>query len=92
MNKTAPLKHSDGSLCPEGTQSLPSRFKACCSEFTARTSACDVDIRYEWWPRYRGWYILISPSAGGGGIEIKFCPHCGAELRRRKKSDGAIAA
>jgi hypothetical protein len=63
---------------------LPSRYKACCDDFEQRTTACYVDIRYEWWRRQRGWFVIIAPNAGGGGIAIHFCPHCGEKLRKSK--------
>ncbi len=78
--------HTDGTACPEGTQRLPSRFRPCCPEFVARTSACYHDIRYEWWTRPRGWFIVIAGSAGGGGIAMNHCPHCGARLAGRARS------
>jgi hypothetical protein len=73
-------KHIDGSDCPEGTQRLPRRFTPCCEAFLHRTRACYFDIRYEWWPAQRGWFVGIDPSAGGGGIALSYCPHCGSRL------------
>jgi hypothetical protein len=35
-------------------------------------------------PCYRGWFTIISPAAGGGGIALNFCPHCGRRLPGRK--------
>lgn len=72
--------HPDGSQCPEGTKKVPRFFKACCEDFALRTKACYHDIRYEWWTKHKGWFIQIAPSAGGGGIQIKYCPHCGTKL------------
>lgn len=72
--------HADGSPCPEGTTRLPRTAKVCCAEFAARTRACYFDIRYEWWPRPRGWFTIIPPDAGGGGVAMNFCPHCGQRL------------
>lgn len=84
---TKPLKtHSDGSICLEGTRRVPENFKSCCNEFESHTDACTFDIRYEWWGNPQGWFIPIVPSAGGGGIAIGYCPHCG------KKLDGGEAA
>jgi hypothetical protein len=77
-------KHPDGSACPEGTQSVPRAFIACCPEFRAHTLSCYHDVRYEWWPKQRCWFTVIAPSAGGGGVEISFCPHCGSRLSKRK--------
>lgn len=78
--------HADGSICPEGTARLPKRGKLCCAAFAARTEACYFDIRYEWWPSYRGWFTIIQPDAGGGGVAMNFCPHCGARLAGAKRS------
>jgi hypothetical protein len=72
--------HEDGSPCPEGTQSVPRVFAPCCEVFADHTAACYFDIRYEWWPKQKGWFIVIAPSAGGGGIAISYCPHCGSKL------------
>ena len=77
--------HADGSSCPEGTRRVPRPFKTCCEAFASRTLACYHDIRYEWWPNYKGWFIVIAPSAGGGGISISYCPHCGASLAKNTK-------
>ena len=76
----AKSKHADGSFCPEGTQSVPRGFAACCDRFGQHTLACYFDIRYEWWPQASSWFTIIAPEAGNGGIEISFCPHCGAKL------------
>ncbi len=73
-------KHQDGSPCPEGSQSVPRAFTPCCEVFAQHTAACYFDIRYEWWPKQKGWFTIIAPSAGGGGIAISFCPHCGSKL------------
>lgn len=78
--------HADGSVCPEGIQRIQRGKKLCCEEFEARTLACFFDIRYEWWPSYRGWFTIIQPSAGGGGVAMNFCPHCGKRLPGRKRS------
>jgi len=80
MSSISSNKHADGTTCPEGTQALPRGFQSCCDAFHAHTAACYFDIRYEWWPRSRSWFIVIAPSAGGGGISIRFCPHCGNRL------------
>lgn len=76
--------HYDGSACPEGTPAIPRAFKPCCPEFGSHTLACYHDVRYEWWPRRRGWFTVIAPSAGGGGVAISFCPHCGSRLTNAK--------
>lgn len=68
------IKHPDGTLCLEGTTSLPPDFQPCCDVFAAHTSTCVYDLRYEWWPRSRQWVIAIAEAAGGGGIVIHYCP------------------
>jgi hypothetical protein len=73
--------HIDGSLCPEGMQRLPENGRLCCNAFEARTRACYFDIRYEYWSGMKGWFVIIPPDAGGGGIAINHCPHCGARLQ-----------
>lgn len=73
-------KRADGSSCPEGTQSVFLGFVPCCHLFGQHTQACYFDIRYEWWSPANAWFTIIAPVAGGGGIEITFCPHCGAKL------------
>jgi hypothetical protein len=78
--------HADGSICPEGTTRHPRPYRPCCEEFDHRTRACFFDIRYEWWPAYRGWFTLINPTAGGGGIAMNFCPHCGKRLPGRRRT------
>lgn len=75
--------HPDGSPCPEGMQRTPRGFVPCCAPFKQHTLACYHDIRYEWWPKSRSWFIIIAPAAGGG-IGISFCPHCGAELSGKR--------
>jgi hypothetical protein len=67
-------------MCPEGAQRLPADGAICCNDFRERTLACFFDIRYEYWPAYAGWFVIISPDAGGGGVAINFCPHCGLKL------------
>lgn len=79
----AQRRHVDGSVCLEGTRTLPRGFTACCKDFEARTSACVHDVRYEWNETNLSWQIAISPAAGGGGLGIKFCPHCGTSLTPR---------
>lgn len=81
-----PTVHADGSICPEGTARVPRGKKLCCEAFKDRTLACFFDIRYEWWPEYKGWFSIVIPSAGGGGIAMNFCPHCGKRLPGRKRS------
>jgi hypothetical protein len=86
MNNEVERLHTDGTICLEGTQRLPRRFEACCPAFLQRTLACDLDIRYEWWSGQRSWFILISPAAGGGGIAISYCPHCGVRLQGARRT------
>ncbi len=74
--------HSDGTTCLEGTQSIPENYIPCCKAFASHTAVCAYDIRYEWWDNVREWVIAISEAAGGGGINIMFCPHCGKRLQR----------
>lgn len=76
-----PAAHIDGSPCPEGEQRLPAAGALCCAAFTARTYACYFDIRYEYWASQQNWFIVIQPDAGGGGIAISHCPHCGTKLQ-----------
>lgn len=75
-----PGRHADGSVCPEGTKAVPPGWVPCCETFEGHTIACYHDIRYEWSAQH-GWITAIAPDAGGGGIEMGFCPHCGMRLR-----------
>lgn len=84
--RLAERKHLDGSPCPEGTARAPRRHEFCCDEFQDRTLACYFDVRYEWWSRQRGWFNVISPEAGGGGIAMQYCPHCGTKLGGLRRS------
>lgn len=59
---------------------VPVGFAACCDTFVEHVAACAHDVRYEWWSRDGQWVIAIAESAGGGGVEISFCPHCGKKL------------
>jgi hypothetical protein len=72
--------HADGTRCLEGSQRIPRIFKPCCETFAAHTTTCAFDVRYEWWSKSRKWVTVISESAGGGGVRISFCPHCGRRL------------
>lgn len=80
--------HSDGSLCPEGTRKIPRAFTPCCEPFAAHLASCYYDIRFEWLARKRVWIVVIAPQAGGGGIEMLFCPFCGARLAAKHKGAG----
>ena len=75
------VTHLDGTPCPEGSRTVPRAYAACCATFDARTLACYHDIRYEWWSGQRNWFVCIAPDAGGGGVAIAHCPHCGATLK-----------
>ena len=85
-------KHASGSRCLEGTRRVPRGYRPCCEAFARHTTSCAFDVRYEWWAKSRIWVTVIDASAGGGGIEISFCPHCGSRLvttasgRRRSKA------
>jgi hypothetical protein len=74
-------RHADGSMCLEGTRSVPMSFHPCCEAFGFRLSTCEYDIRFEWQKNVRQWVIKIAETAGGGGIRIRFCPHCGTRLK-----------
>jgi hypothetical protein len=78
-------RHLDGTRCKEGTRKVPRNFRPCCGMFAGHVTTCDYDLRYEWWAGDRVWVITIAESAGGGGVEVRFCPHCGAELEPRSK-------
>jgi hypothetical protein len=72
--------HADGSPCLTGTKKVPPGFSACCAAFAGHVDTCAFDVRYEWWERPRYWVIVIAESAGGGGVKIQYCPHCGSKL------------
>ncbi len=74
------MPHADGTECKEGTRSVPDGWIPCCEAFAGHVDTCDFDIRYEYWRSRDGWFVAIAESAGGGGIEISYCPHCGTEL------------
>jgi len=86
MTVATTTRHTDGTRCLEGTRHVPRGFKACCSLFASHTTTCEHDVRYEWWQNRRTWVVVIAESAGGGGIEIRFCPHCGRRLKPRGSS------
>lgn len=66
---------------------MPNDFSACCEAFEAQTNSCYYDIRYEWDSEGNEWCIAIPESAGGGGILISYCPHCGACLNSSAAPD-----
>jgi hypothetical protein len=74
--------HADGTGCLEGTKLVPVNFSPCCDEFAGHLSTCAYDLRYEYWKKSKTWVIAIAESAGGGGIVIRYCPHCGNKLNQ----------
>lgn len=72
-------EHSDGSPCLDGVVAVPPGYTPCCPVFEQHTRLCVYDVRYQW-SASTGWVIAIAESAGGGGVQIAFCPHCGTEL------------
>jgi hypothetical protein len=76
----ATRKHADGSPCREGTRQLPREYQPCCKTFDRHTATCVHEVRYEWHAN-SGWRIALAEIAGGGGIAIKHCPHCGTALK-----------
>jgi len=74
MTTKPQVGHPDGTLCLEGTTSLPSDFQPCCDVFAAHTATCAHDLRYEWWPTSRRWVIAIAEAAGGGGDRYHALP------------------
>ena len=74
------ITHSSGETCPEESRKVPERFKVCCPIFDGHTRSCYYDIRYEYVFKAKFWGIVIPPEAGGGHIEISYCPHCGSRL------------
>ncbi len=45
---TMTTHHPDGTVCLEGTRSLPKSYSPCCEIFDNHTSTCAYDLRYEW--------------------------------------------
>lgn len=76
--------HSDGSPCREGKSSAPKGYVPCCAAFAGHLATCEFDVRYEWHPRQRHWVIAIPDVAGGGGVQITYCPHCGSRLGKAR--------
>jgi hypothetical protein len=74
-------RHPDGSPCLEGTKSVPEGYVPCCQDFDYGTTRCAYDVRYEYWKENNEWVIVIVEAAGGGGVLISYCPHCGAPLK-----------
>lgn len=78
-----PSLHPDGTMCLEGTSSVPGgSYRPCCPVLAAHLTTCANDIRYEYWPRRRAWFLIVADGTGDG-VHIRFCPHCGAKLPRR---------
>lgn len=77
--------YPDGTVCLEGTKSVPKSYAPCCKVFHEHTRTCVYDIRYEWWPKSNHWVIAIVESAGGGGITMSYCLHCGARLMPQRQ-------
>jgi hypothetical protein len=71
--------HADGTVCMEGSQVVPDGFEACCDRFLNSTTACSVDVRFEWWESHDGWYVIIA-DGGHSGLHFSFCPFCGSRL------------
>ena len=71
--------HADGTACMEGSQVVPDGFEACCDRFVRSTTACSVDVRFEWWQSHDGWYVIIA-DGGHSGLRFNFCPFCGSRL------------
>jgi hypothetical protein len=66
MTNQKKVIHADGPIYPEGTPALSRRFMTCRDIFEMHTRSCYDDIRYEWWPKEKAWFMIISPAAGGG--------------------------
>lgn len=71
--------HKD--ICLEGTALIPVNFNPCCDVFAGHVETCAFDLRYEWWEKSQQWVIRIADDAGGGGVRVRFCPHCGHQLK-----------
>ncbi len=83
VRSRATVLHADGTPCLEGTRRVPRGFAPCCAAFDRLTQNCVADLRVEWWSRRRRWFLLLPSSTGNEGLEVHFCPHCGAPLRPR---------
>src|SRR5688572_7162957 len=81
MKKKGSSLHTDGSPCLEGVPSAPAGYVACCDTFAGHLGICAHDLRYDWWSQERCWVVAVAEGAGGGGIVITFCPHCGGRLK-----------
>jgi hypothetical protein len=72
--------HPDDTECREGTRSVPDGWLPCCEVFAGHVETCAYDLRYEFRTQANHWFVAIPESAGGGGVEIGWCPHCGSFL------------
>jgi hypothetical protein len=72
--------HADGTPCLAGTQQVPENFVSCCADFAGHVALCVSDVRYEWYAKQKIWVIAVGAEAGGGGVEMSYCPHCGAKV------------
>jgi hypothetical protein len=79
--------HAGVEPCLAGERKVPRGFSACCSRFDHATQACTFDTRFEWWPRSKSWVVRVA-DGGSSGIEISFCPFCGAKLGRTSAAKG----
>lgn len=59
---------------------MPRKHVPCCEIFAGHLDTCEFDVRYEWRSKSKQWVIAIAESAGGGGLTMNFCPHCGKKL------------
>jgi hypothetical protein len=79
--QTTQKTHSEGAVCLEGMKRVPLTYNPCCGSFAAHVVAHCHDMRFEWSAIQRRWVAVIAPEAGGGVIEIQFCPFCGTQLQ-----------
>ena len=81
MRSNRPLERASANPrpCLEGTRQVPRGFQPCCDRFEASTTACVLDIRFEWWPTTKQWVIRIADGVSCA-LKISFCPYCGTAL------------
>lgn len=75
--------HPDGTPCLDGRRRVPRGFTPCCAAFDRLTRNCVYDLRVEWWGRHRRWFVRLPAPTATTGLEVRFCPHCGARLGAR---------